>query len=315
MIHTRKIQLDDDILRNFGACRVFKDAICPIVNIDWSEDGDSLLVCEDDTLRVYTISTGDISRIHHSRKNIMDVIRFAHNNKQCLVASNKGENESAVRLWDIQENRYVRAVKLNSAVCRGTGLIIHPSRDLVLISCTDGKVLIFNFKLDTPLAIQQTKHKAPSCAFDLDGRVFVVSTEDHKLTLFDCKAYTTFDTFDLSKHIESHQYIEHVSFSIDGRLLLVKTNTGRLLSFGSFRGEFYKEYKLSDKSSSLLKSASIPTFSSDSQYIFYGLTDASVAVWSANTGEHITNFVGHVGQPRCLAFNPKKALFASAPYY
>lgn len=65
----------------------------------------------------------------------------------------------------------------------------------------------------------------------------------------------------------------------------------------------------------MLKSASIPTFSSDSQYIFYGLTDASVAVWSANTGEHITNFVGHVGQPRCLAFNPKKALFASGKFF
>lgn len=106
--------LSDDLITKLKPCRVFKDAIVPISNMDWSQDGDSLLTCENDTLRVYTISSGDISKIHHSRKSSMDAIKFAHSSKLCLVASNKSDDDATVKLWDIQDNRYIRAAKLSS---------------------------------------------------------------------------------------------------------------------------------------------------------------------------------------------------------
>ncbi|KAJ1612047.1 hypothetical protein OIY81_227 [Cryptosporidium canis] len=240
--------LSDDLMARFRACRVFKDAITPISNMDWSEDGDSLLLCESDTLRVYTISSGDIFRLHHSRKNSMDAIKFAHSSRHCLVASNKTEDDATIRLWDIQENRYVRAARLSSGVIPTNGISIHPNKDLLIVSTNDSKVSIYSFKLEAPLAIQSTKNRTPVSAFDPEGRTFAVATEDQAVTLYDCKTYTPFDTFNLSSYIGKRGYIDHITFSPDGRLILIKTNYGKIFTINSFRGEIFQEYKAFDKS-------------------------------------------------------------------
>ncbi|CUV07948.1 unnamed protein product [Cryptosporidium hominis] len=315
MLEQSRTVLNDDLITKFKACRVFKDAITPISNMDWSEDGDSLLICESDTLRVYTISSGDIFRIHHSRKNSMDAIKFAHSNKQCLVASNKTDGDATIRLWDIQENRYIRATKLSSGVVPYNGISVHPNKDLFIVSTNDSKVSIYNFKLETPLAVQSTKNKTPISAFDPEGRTFAVATDDHIITMYDSKTYSPFDTFNLSSHIGKKNYIDHITFSPDGRLILVKTNLGKIFTISSFRGELFQEYKTVNKSPNhIIKSETRPVFSSDSQYVIHGLQDSTISIWSTTTAKHIVNLTGHVGQPKCIAFNPKKAFFASGMF-
>lgn len=64
----------------------------------------------------------------------------------------------------------------------------------------------------------------------------------------------------------------------------------------------------------IIKSETRPVFSSDSQYVIHGLQDSTISIWSTTTAKHIVNLTGHVGQPKCIAFNPKKAFFASGMF-
>lgn len=104
--------------------------------------------------------------------------------------------------------------------------------------------------METPLAVQSTKNKTPISAFDPEGRTFAVATDDHIITLYDCKTYSPFDTFNISNYIGKKSYIDHITFSPDGRLILVKTNLGKVFTINSFRGELFQEYKIVNKSPS-----------------------------------------------------------------
>ncbi|KAH7647779.1 hypothetical protein FG379_000405 [Cryptosporidium bovis] len=309
-----KVALDDELIKKFRPCRVFKDAVTPISCMDWSEDGDSLLICENDILRVYTISSGDISKTHHSRKNSLDAIKFAHSNKLCVVASNKVDGDSFVRIWDIQENKYLRALKLSSNIVHGNGISVHPNKDLFIACTDDSKATLYNFKLENPISTQNTKNKCPVSTFDPDGRTFAIATDDQIITVYDCKTFSPFDTFNLSNIIDRRGCIEHISFSPNGRNILVKTNNGRIFTINSFRGDLIHEYKVHNKSQNNQRynSKTKPIFSSDSQFVLQSLEDTSIHLWSTNTGKLLKTFHGHIGQPTCISFNPRKALFASA---
>ncbi|KAH8740586.1 hypothetical protein FG386_002168 [Cryptosporidium ryanae] len=308
-----KVALNDELVKKFKPCRVFKDAITPISCMDWSEDGDSLLICENDILRVYTISSGDISKTHHSRKNGLDSVKFAHSNKLCIVASNKVDGDSAVRIWDIQENKYLRALKLSSNIVNANGISIHPNKDLFIACTDDSKATIYNFKLDNPISVRNTRNKYPVSTFDPDGRTFAIVTDDQMITVYDCKTFSPFDTFNLSNIMDRKDRIEHIVFSPNGRSILVKTNNGRIFTISSFRGGLIHEYKVNNRlQGNHFKSKTKPIFSSDSQFVLQSLDDANIHLWSANTGRLLNTFHGHIGQPTCISFNPKKALFASA---
>lgn len=109
---------------------------------------------------------------------------------------------------------------------------------------------MYNFKLEVPLAVFPTKNKAPISAFDPEGRVFAIVTDDYTITVYDCKTYSPFDTFNLLSYIGKKNYICHIAFSPDGRLILIKTSSGKVFTISSSRGELFQEYRVLDKSPS-----------------------------------------------------------------
>lgn len=127
---------------------------------------------------------------------------------------------------------------------------MHPNKELLIVSTFDSKVSIYSFKLESPLAVLSTKNKTPISAFDPEGRTFAVATDDYTITMYDCKTYSPFDTFNLSSHVGKKSYICYMAFSPDGRLILIKTNSGKVFTISSSRGELFQEYRVLDKSPS-----------------------------------------------------------------
>ncbi|KAF8822293.1 hypothetical protein IE077_004094 [Cardiosporidium cionae] len=316
-----RIALDDSVIQSLAVSRAFKDSCTPLNSMDWDKDGDFLITSsEDESIYLYSSSSGECSRTLHSRKGGAEVIRFVHqNNKQCVCVAKTTTDTftSSIKCWDIVENAYIHNFSLPASTIRHVGLSMHPHRAMMLSSCADSTVRLFTLDNAQPLVKIHASVTSPVASFDTEGFIFACYLGNRKLHLYDCNNYSKgeFHIFDLRKHLRSEEHVtvsNSVTFSTDGKSIVVSTLNGQLLRLDSFTGEVVQNFSADGLSTTGQPFPCIPTISPDSKYLICGGTNKCTHIWRLGDGVLVAKLAGHAGAPLLSLFNPKKALLATA---
>jgi WD40 repeat protein len=168
-------------------------------------------------------------------------------------------------------------------------------------------------------------------AYDTEGVVFGVYTDDHLIRMYDARNYhegpfAKFSLYDNSILSVLDPYIARaqgpnlnvhklhaldLQFSPDGNQLLVTTNRGVFLHLDAFEGHLqhmFAQHSASHHSTQKLGAC----YSPDGAFVATGSDDGHVFVYRASTGELVQTLPrGHQGAISGLAWNPQRHLLAS----
>jgi COMPASS component SWD2 len=159
---------------------------------------------------------------------------------------------------------------------------------------------------------------APLVAFDPQGLIFAVALNDRFIRLFDRSAYERgpFACFEIISNTSKSARWESISFSPDGKELLVSTNNDGCYFIDSFDGTVKGTIPGDERENHghLL----YPAWSPDAQWIARGRADGKVAIWNRSkifeglSTSATVELEGHTSYPGLVRFNPKYAILASA---
>lgn len=241
----------------------------------------------------------------YSKKYGVGPVRFTHRSNNVIYASGKGED--AIRYLSLHDNAYLRYFKGHEA--RVTALEMSPVDDTFVSGAKNDSVRLWDLRSPNchgVLAINGT----PLVTIDPQGLVFAVALDNRFVRLFDTKSYERgpFACFEIVD--AHHPGIEwnSLSFSPDGKEILIGTRSNIIYLIDSFDGYVRNSYTGHQNSSQLdLR----PTLTSDTRYVLCGSQDCKIYVWQKDTGRLVTSLEGHTAYPSLVKFNPKLAMMAS----
>merc|ERR1712071_28564 len=103
--HQTSIQLNDNILRNFGVAKKLDVGKGQVNSISFNSDGKFLVAgCHDDTITLFDVNRATKSLILNSKKYGVEKITFTRDDSKVLYASNKVDD--AIRYQSLEDNKY-----------------------------------------------------------------------------------------------------------------------------------------------------------------------------------------------------------------
>lgn len=346
--HQTSIQLNDNILRNFGVAKKLDVGKGQVNSISFNSDGKFFVAgCHDDTITLFDVNRATKSLILNSKKYGVEKITFTRDDSKVLYASNKVDD--AIRYQSLEDNKYIRYFSGHRK--QVTSLNISPSNNFFISSSNDNTVRLWdisspdctaciNFRQTKSTAnitsAQNTKYVRPVSAIDPEGLIFaVVNTAPEKrqvqLLFYDLKAfhYGPFLQFNVS--VEKNCEVTGIEFSPDGKYLLLLTNIDRAFLCNTTQAGVAQEFKGLKNS----KEHGMPGgFSPDGSYIYLCSNEGRVRWYKIDTfqeiwfwdiscqeafsiGETASSFAKDNGsKKKCnfsmATFNPKFCMFASA---
>lgn len=103
--------------------------------------------------------------------------------------------------------------------------------------------------------------------------------------------------------------ISGVTFSNDGKLLLVSTPHGSHLLLDAFNGALMRSLTGHTYDASLALEA---CFSPDSELVLAGTADGGICRWEVQTGQQLPTLSEHAAPVRAIRCNPTRMLLAAA---
>ena len=101
------VQLNDNIIRNFGIAKKLDIGNGQLNSISFNADGQFLVAgCNDDTITLFDVNRATKSLILNSKKYGVDKITFTNDDSRVLYASNKVDD--AIRYQSLEDNKYRR---------------------------------------------------------------------------------------------------------------------------------------------------------------------------------------------------------------
>ncbi|KAK2196894.1 bifunctional Transcription factor Tfb2 [Babesia duncani] len=319
----------DDLTISLGVAVTFKDRLAATNGLDWDSNGEVMVSCSfDRSVYIYCVNKASVTNVLQSKKHGVSCVKFTHDGpRQIVCSSSPDAPTSTMRLWDIVENRYIRSYQLSSPLVHGVGIDTHRSRGLILTSATNGSVSLYTFDSTTPLHVYECNNSIAS--FDYDGLIFGRYESNSKgnksLALHDISKHEVpFGRFELNRILKATEDVVNITFNPNGRFIILGTNFRRLICLDSMSGSpifacCYGQipaYKVNPDE------YCYHSISPDGKYLACGLFetinvytqgcyDGGIGIWNTK-GQQVATFPGHEGPPAFVAFNPKKALLASA---
>ncbi|KAF8907341.1 WD40-repeat-containing domain protein [Gymnopilus junonius] len=316
-----------------------------ITGICFDDRGDQLITAaEDETFRLYSCKTGKHIKTLYSKKYGIDLPRFTHKNTAIIYASTK--EDDTIRYHSLHDNKYLQYFRGHKD--KVTSLEMSPIDDGFMSGSMDKTVRLWDLRTPTCRGLLPLP-SYPVTAYDSTGMVFAVAVNHYSRILlydqanFDKAPFLTVALEDPSLAQISYPprpiYMTSLSFSSDGKYLLVgcSGNTHYILdAFDGFliaklEGHVGLERKSLNAPQSIEPIRGISgeevSWTPDSKYVVGGSLDGRVFLWDIQNlparseaertkipfrVQPMSALEGHPGPSRCVKFNPRFAMMATA---
>ncbi|XP_063680940.1 WD repeat-containing protein 82-like [Bolinopsis microptera] len=303
------MKLDENVWRSYQISKVFRENTNKINALDYSSSGELLITSsDDDSIVIYDCEEGKSTRTLLSRKYGVSLIRYTHAQNTVLHASTKIDD--TVRYLSLHDNKYLRYFKGHQQ--RVVSLCMSPIDDTFISGAMDRSIRLWDLRSPNCAGLMHVNGR-PVAAFDPEGLIFGAGIDAEYLKLYDLRSFDRgpFSTFKIPS--ERGTELSSISFSPDGKNILVSTTNGVLRVVDAFNGQIIQTFTgiITERTERGLHLGCC--FSPDSNYVLAGSQDGHLHVWSVKTGNKIAVLEGNHPNPiGCVAFNPKYMMVASA---
>jgi len=301
------MKLVDNVIRSMRVAKLYKDNTEAITNIHYSNDGQSIITSSaDDQIIIYDCEKGTQKRVLNSKKYGVDLIHFTQNKGHAVHASTK-END-IIRYMSLTENKYIRYFGGHDK--QVVTMAMNPADETFLSGSLDKSIRLWDLRSNHCQGLMKLAGR-PVAAFDPDGLIFAAGINSESIKLYDLRSFDKgpFSSFKLQPDNNELEW-SGLKFSPDGKSILISTNESMIKLIDSYNGATLQSFTGHLNSKKLALEAS---FSPDSQFVISGSTDGRIHIWNAENGQKVCVLNGdHKGPVRCVLFNPKYMMMASA---
>ncbi|KAJ6036985.1 WD repeat protein [Penicillium herquei] len=220
-----------DVIRTYTARKSFKTSKSDayVTSFDFDDQGEYLAAsCDDDTIQIFNIKEGKMTKTVPSKKYGVHLARFTHHPRQLLHASTKVDD--SLRLLDLHNESYLRYFSGHTDTV--TDLAMSPANDAFVSASKDDTVTVWDLKSRS--AQGKLKLATPYLvAFDPSASVLAVASQSTaSVLLYDFRNYdkAPFSSFDLKPYEETYtpntrgRAWTSLEFSNDGKYLMLTTD-------------------------------------------------------------------------------------------
>ncbi|CAI5712067.1 unnamed protein product [Hyaloperonospora brassicae] len=336
------VELSASVVRSYSVARNFAPSdedVAPnvrVTSLDFHRNGERCVTSRSDgVMSMINCLSGTVAKTILTKRYGVGVVRFTHHLDCVIFSSANTANDNRIRYHSFFDNKFLRYYTGHTD--RVTSLMLHPTADQFLSAGLDGTIRLWDIRSSDTSAIIRTAHLPVShvcAAYDQEGVVFGVYTDDHLIRMYDARNYqegpfAKFSLYDASILAAVEPFLAQsqapnlnakkihaldLKFSPDGNQLLVATNRGVFLHLDAFEGKLlhlFKEHGLaqSQRDDPVLGCC----YSTDGAYVVTGAEDGQVFFYESSTGQLVHTLPqGHNGPVVDLQWNPKRHLLASA---
>jgi len=303
--------LTRDLLCSFQVAKVFKDSSRNISSLDWDDEGKLLLACsEEESMRIYDCVNGRLFNTVHSKKYGCAHASFTHRSNNLIYASTK--NEDAIRYMSLHDNKYISYFKGHESLV--TSLRLSPVNDTFISASNDNTVRMWDLRQKSSTGVIQTGGQRNALlAYDPSGKVFALGLGNNSVRMYNLQTegsgpFLSKSVIDPLKPSFQPEWTK-ISFSNDGKYLLISTVAGVLYLLDAFECEIVHRFSGHLNSAGVAFEAS---FTPDAKFVLCGSQDGKIHMYDVNTGQKLGDVAWHSDPPKVVRFSPKSLLFASA---
>jgi COMPASS component SWD2 len=306
----QQLALTDQLLPYFKLGRTFKDNVQRINSMDFRADGEFLVTAgNDESIHLYNVNTAKMVKTVFVKRYGVNIVRFTHHANTVLTASNNSNGNDDIRYLSLHDNRYLRYFKGHTN--KVVSIEVSPVDDCVLSGSIDKTVRLWDTRTNLCqglLRCDTSRSAGPIVSYDPSGVIFAASVGKGKVNLYDVRSFDKgpFATF----HSERQAGIVSLDFSPDGKYLLANNQANTMLLLDSFDGKVVRKFNTRPNQTTTCELQ--PTFSPDGQYVMAGSEEGNIHVFRTDSGQQLSNWAGHSLPTKCVKFNPKRLMVASA---
>ncbi|KIY64566.1 WD40 repeat-like protein [Cylindrobasidium torrendii FP15055 ss-10] len=316
-----------------------------ITGLSFDDRGDQLVSSADDeSFRLFNCKTGKHLKTFYSKKYGVDLPRFTHKNTAILHASTK--EDDTIRYHSLHDNKYLQYFKGHKA--RVVSLEMSPMDDGFLSASEDLTVRLWDLRAPACRGLLNVPG-VPVTAWDPNGVVFAVGVNAYSQIMlydtgnFDKKPFISISLVDRSLERISFPprpiYMTSLSFSSDGKYILAGCSGNAHYIMDSFDGTVLAKLvghqgleRRSENAQPTMHpqkgiSGEEVSWTPDSKFIVGGSVDGKIYTWDVSgippsdpahppaiplAIHPISAVDGHPGAARCVRFNPRFAMMATA---
>jgi len=218
--------------------------------------------------------------------------------------------DDTIRYLSLHDNKYLRYFPGHTK--KVTTMCMSPCDETFISGSLDKSLRLWDLRSPNCQGLIHFSSR-PVAAFDPEGLVFSVGTNNESLKLYDLRSFDKgpFNTFRVANERGEGEWT-HLKFSPDGKTMMICSYGAGIKVIDAFHGNTLHAFSISGHSS-ISNIHLEASYSPDSQYIFSGSVDGVVHVWNAETGFKVCALnADHPGAIQCLKFNPKLMMLASA---
>ncbi|CAL8353580.1 WD repeat-containing protein 82 isoform X2 [Gadus morhua] len=301
------MKITDSVLRSFRVARTYQENSGKVNCVDYSPDGESAISSsDDDSIVLYDIREGKPNRTLYSKKYGVDLIRFSHRDTSTAVyTSNKLDD--TIRYLCLNDNKFI--CYFPGHTDRVVALSMSPVDDTFISGSLDKTIRIWDLRAQNCQGVTNPLGRTV-CAFDPEGQIFAAGVESQTIKLYDLRAFDKGPFAAFETRFSRVCEWTGLSFSSDGKQILVSTNGGAICILHAYNGSVLHTFSGYNNSNGIPLQA---CFTPDSQFVMIGSEDGRVHVWSTESGMKVAVLDGkHAGPINTLQFNPRYMTFASA---
>ncbi|CAE6522067.1 unnamed protein product [Rhizoctonia solani] len=317
-----------------------------ITGLTFDDLGDFLLTAsEDETFRLYNAKTGKHVKTLASKKYGVDLPRFTHKNTTIIYASTK--EDDTIRYHSLHDNKYLQYFRGHKK--KVISLDVSPVDDGFMSSSLDNTVRLWDLRSPQCRGLLNLP-APPVVAYDSTGVVFAVAINQYSRILlydmsnFDKEPFKTIHLDDARLAKISYPpripVMTSMSFSTNGKWLLVGTAGEVHYILDAFDGDLLcrleghlgLERGKTGNSLGVVPDRGISgeevCWTPDSKFVVGGSQTGKIHVWDVAkflahqppltpqseipTLNASVTLDGHPGASRCVKFNPRNCMMATA---